>query len=174
MRCRSEKIPKTGRFCNSLPSRWFLKVLRKFGDLLSILRCKFITCLGKFLSQRCSESQSFSYPYSGSFHRGEHALAWRSQSRDRWFIDRRTRGQEFYWQENSRTRVDCQRGSPGSVGLMQSIPPSVGEQKDRLSKALWLCVFSVRGSKTLSRFILSQAVADTYMEISPVLLSKND
>ena len=25
---------------------------------------------------------------------------------------------------------------PGSVGLMQSIPPSVGEPKDRLSKAL--------------------------------------
>ena len=30
-----------------------------------------------------TQSQSFSYPYSGSFHRGEHALAWRSQSRDR-------------------------------------------------------------------------------------------
>ena len=48
---------------------------------------------------------------------------------------------------DSRTGIDCQRGYPGSVGLMRSIPTSVGKTEEELSKALFLCVFSVRALK---------------------------
>ena len=63
-------------------------------------------------------------------------------------------------------------GYPGSVGLMQSIPPSVEKPKEGLSNALTLC-FLCEIFSPLSRFTPSRAEAEAYMKNRRYGLSPN-
>ena len=59
------RFPKPAGFVIPFHITDLKKVLRKFGELLLILRLRFIPSFGKFLSQSGTEAQSFPYSLFG-------------------------------------------------------------------------------------------------------------